>query len=478
MKIKHINLLVLKPLFLCFALLQTVSCWDGLNDMLEEGGSPSAIIFTQSSLTSGGMTINWTDPASVTGYDHILVIYTPGDSVTLNKGVTIFNISGLSSSTEYTVTVQAIGKENIVKAQSSFKVTPSNTYILSFVYNAGDLNNIRFPYLGYYYILMNDINLNSYANWEPIGTSGTPFSGIFEGQGHNISKLTVNSASKPIGLFGYISAGTVKNTRVSGTVQGTTDDSQIGGLVGYNNGGVIKNSSASVAVSGTATTFGSSIGVIAGYNTGSISYCSAAGTAFESRVATTALSSQFNIGGVAGYNTGNITYCSSSATVTADQNSTGLGGLAGLSSGLISRCYSIGAVTGGFNYIGGFVGMINDGSVSNCYAFGKVSGGTLDTGGFVGLHYSGTVQNCYAIGSVGGSGNVGGFSGLTNTGTYTACYYNSQTTGQSDDTGKGFPRTTNQMKLADTYSGWDFTAVWGISSGINGGYPYLRDVAP
>jgi hypothetical protein len=134
--------------------------------------------------------------------------------------------------------------------------------------------------------------------------------------------------------------------------------------------------------------------------------------------------------------------------------------------------------------VGGLTGR-NLGTIKNSYSTGSVSGTNqagVETGGLVGLNDStAEIDNCYAVGHVSGGVEVGGLVG-SNSGTCTASYYDSQTTGQSDDTGKGVPRTTNQMKLIDTsvttYSGWDFTTVWGISSGINGGYPYLRAVAP
>ncbi len=418
MKIKHINLLVLKPLFLCFALLQTVSCWDGLNDMLEEGESPSAITFTQSSLTSGGMSINWTDPASVTGYDHVLVTYTPGSSFILNKGVTTFNVSGLSSSTEYTVTVQAIGKENIVKAQSSFKVTPSGAYTLSFIYTAADLDSVR-SNLGYYYLVMNDIDLSGYPNWIPIGTADPSppdsFTGVFDCQNHRINSMTINRNQGLLGLFGRVD-GVVKNCMISGSITGTLSGSYIGGIVGE-----------------TLTD-------------------------------------------------GAIINCCGMVFITATGANSRLGGIVGCCSNpsnVVSSCYATGKVvaSGATSNAGGLAGL-NQGTISNSYATGSVSG-TYETGGLVGANYNAAaiINNCYAVGQVSGGTLIGGLVG-SNSGTCTASYYDSQTTGQSDDTGKGFPRTTNQMKLADTYSGWDFTAVWGISSVINGGYPYLRDVAP
>jgi hypothetical protein len=450
MKIKHIKLLILKPLFFCFVLLQAVSCWDGLNDMLEEGGSPSAITFIQSSLTSGGMTINWTDPASVTGYDHILVTYTSGSSVTLSKGVTSFSVSGLVSSTEYTVTVQAIGKEDIIKAQSSFKVTPSGTFTLRFIYTAADLDSVR-SNLGVddYYVVMNDIDLSGYANWDPIGT----FSGILDCQNYRLSNMTINRNEGLLGLFERVD-GIVKNCIISGSITGATPSSYMGGIAGeILTAGKIINCCSTVSITAAGT--GSRLGGIAG-----------------------------NILG-----TGEIRNCSAKGDITSTGGTSFPGGLVGFcsaSTNVVINCYATGKVVaiGDQSSVGGLTGR-NLGTIKNSYSTGSVSGTNqvgVETGGLVGLNDStAEIDNCYAVGYVTGGVEVGGLVGSNAGVTPTACYYDSQTTGQSD-TGKGDPRTTNQMKLIDTsvttYSGWDFTTVWGISSGINGGYPYLRSVAP
>ncbi len=76
------------------------------------------------------------------------------------------------------------------------------------IYTAEDLNNIRNDLDGKY-ILMNDIDLSEYENWEPIGVSGAPFTGQFNGNNHKVSSMIINreyNGSENIyyGLFGYI----------------------------------------------------------------------------------------------------------------------------------------------------------------------------------------------------------------------------------------------------------------------------------
>ena len=106
------------------------------------------------------------------------------------------------------------------------------------------------------YILANDIDCSETINWngglgfEPIGDGTNKFTGTFDGQGHTISDLYINSnAESDVGLFGYIDTGAsisnvgLVNVDISG-------DDYVGGLVGYNFEGTITNSYATGNVNG------------------------------------------------------------------------------------------------------------------------------------------------------------------------------------------------------------------------------------
>ena len=52
----------------------------------------------------------------------------------------------------------------------------------------------------------------------PIGTSGHPFSGHFEGWGHTISGLSIDAGSSDYqGLFGYVDGGSIHDVAVTGS---------------------------------------------------------------------------------------------------------------------------------------------------------------------------------------------------------------------------------------------------------------------
>nr|MBL6467802.1 hypothetical protein [Prevotellamassilia sp.] len=53
------------------------------------------------------------------------------------------------------------------------------------------------------------------ANWNPIGGEN-PFKGIFDGNGHTVSDLYINSSGNNLGLFGYVDGAEIKNVTVQG----------------------------------------------------------------------------------------------------------------------------------------------------------------------------------------------------------------------------------------------------------------------
>ena len=168
-------------------------------------------------------------------------------------------------------------------------------------------------YSGETILLANDIQLSTVeyplANHTPIGVSGSPFLGTFDGQGHKITNLQVN-AGYYAGLFGYIgTGGVVKNLTVTSIEVRTDKEDEdytycfVGAIAGYNRGTIVGCANRGVAVYGNVSS--AYVGGIAGENTGSIQNCYNLG-----RVYTT--SSNNNIlGGIAGENasSGTIRNC-------------------------------------------------------------------------------------------------------------------------------------------------------------------------
>ena len=198
-------------------------------------------------------------------------------------------------------------------------------------------------------------NGTSFRSWTPIGYTDNAYTGIFDGNGKTISGLYFNSATDNVGLFGYISNGTIKNVGVVDSY--LWGRIHVGGVCGYNDQGTMENC----------------------YNKGTVS---GAGD---------------HVGGVCGDNRGTISNCYNTGAVRGDIK--GSGGVCGSNSGTITNCYNIGAVSGNGNNcsVGGVCG-VNFGTIANCYSTGTVSrnGNNCSVGGVCGDNLNGgTIKNCY-----------------------------------------------------------------------------------
>lgn len=294
-----------------------------------------------------------------------------------------------------------------------------------------------------------NIDASSTSGWSggfsPIGNSETYFMGSYDGQGHTIIGLYINSNSPYVGFIGVAVSSSVSNL----------------GLLNVN------------ITTGTATT---NTGGLAGVNTGTINSCGTSGTVSGGAGSI--------VGALVGQNQGGaITYSYSNATINCSED----GGLVAenTSGATISKCRFGGSVngTGSADY-GGIAGYASGGGISNCYSTGSVTGGTESeyVGGLVGEDVSENISNCYSAGLVTGSGYVGGLVGNKEAGPSVGnSFWDKQTSGQGSSSG-GTGETTLSMKTESIFTdaGWDFTAVtgvWSISGGINNGYPTLQGLA-
>ncbi|NCB52630.1 MAG: hypothetical protein EOM54_12245 [Clostridia bacterium] len=289
-------------------------------------------------------------------------------------------------------------------------------------------------------LVMNE-NASNYANWgtdypfntwAPIGSETYNFGGVFDGDGHTVSGLYINTTSTYRGLFGYINGSGVMVKNVSVIDSYIKGGSYTAGVVGVNNGGTVQNC----------------------YNTGIVS-------------------GDTTVGGVVGYNSGTVSYCYNANSVGGSGFT---GGVTGNNSGMVSYCYNFGGVNSSGSQAGGVVGInLNSGTVQYCYNTGSVINTNTKTGGVTGSN-AGTTQYCYSAGNVKGLseylGSVAGY----NTGTVTGCYYDKQMcqTGGidgSDVSGSNSARgkLTSEMMVSATFSGWGST-IWNFTSNL---YPML-----
>jgi hypothetical protein len=278
------------------------------------------------------------------------------------------------------------------------------------------------------------------------------FLGVFDGNGHTISHLTISGDSY-LGLFGQLGPGAIiSNLALEAVnVKGIGDNvyetgNYVGGLVGHNKDGSITSS----------------------YITGSVN-----GNRY--------------VGGLVGRNDGSINTSFSIGTVTGDRY---VGGLVGWNyGGGINTSFSMGTVTGD-RYVGGLVGWNYGGGITNSYSSGEVTGNDC-VGGLVGRNDD-IITTSYSTGTVNNdSWSVGGLVGV-NLGDITSSFWDIETSNQTTSDG-GTGLTTVEMQTTSTFldAGWDFvneTAngpndIWTICEGR--GYPrlwwetlYVDDDAP
>lgn len=154
------------------------------------------------------------------------------------------------------------------------------------IYTAEDLTNIRNNLSGKY-VLMNDIDLSTCENWEPIGTKDDPFIGLFDGNDYSIKNLKINSEHNAkgtyyFGLFGYLVSNvensviknvSIENAKINVKYTGSeTGKCNVGILAGYEN----YDSILSCAVSGEIKVenfYSSEVGGIVGRGAWSVFEC-------------------------------------------------------------------------------------------------------------------------------------------------------------------------------------------------------------
>ncbi len=241
---------------------------------------------------------------------------------------------------------------------------------------------------------------NAVVGHEPIGTQDTPFTGTFDGQGHNIEGLYVNRASfmvKP-GLFGYCENLSAQGETVIRDLDlinvEIVGPSNAGAVCGIAEGGVEINN---VTVTGRVEQYQECL------NGGS----PAGGIANNLRAYVADGSEYYP----------EIIDCDADVTVTGIGPNGGLVGL--LDGGVVKDSYSEGDVTATDSSVGlagGLVGNLrkdtySQAKVSDSYAMGGVTG-EVASGGLVGIAQTSTIENSYATGSVADTT----FSGMTTSG--------------------------------------------------------------
>ena len=229
---------------------------------------------------------------------------------------------------------------------------------------ASQLDSVRY-FLDKYFILNNNIDLKDFidlnggvAGWLPIGDYTSPFEGNFNGAGHIITGLWLNTTNDDAGLFGSISNAAIYDLGVELDAKGITSAATtVGGLVGNNSASATLNN---CYVAGTGTVKGDSF-----------------------------------VGALAGGNTNYATIANCYATVNVTGNSY-VGGLVGINDqSFVANCYATGKVgEAGANKVGGLVGTNSAGAIlANCVAANDSVLGASDVNRIAGSNSASLTHN-------------------------------------------------------------------------------------
>lgn len=228
--------------------------------------------------------------------------------------------------------------------------TESDPYL---IFYADQLTQVR-NYLGkdgVYFKLMADIDLGDWLNdnspsegWQPIGVEGARFKGIFDGDGHTISNISIKRASTDnVGFFGYTDGATIKNLTIKGDITG---QNSVGGVVGAGLNTTITGVHYVGKVTGAEN-----VGGLIGWLTSSsnLKDCSLQGDVKGTK----------DVGGIVGgttdlRNTHSKLQCNGTVTATGDNCGGIFGSLAGIDIEL-KEC-TTNATIQGHDYVGGIIG--------------------------------------------------------------------------------------------------------------------------
>ncbi len=268
------------------------------------------------------------------------------------------------------------------------------------------------------YELLGDVDLSSYANWQPI----SDFTSAFKGNNYTIYNLRIDRRNQSrVGLFGTISGRSTKIDYVNLSNVNIHGQDRVAGLAGVSNG-EITNSSVSGHISG-----------------------------------------RFRIGGIVGNTNSGSSIINSHADVNV-RGTAGVGALVGIGNGLITNSYGDGTVVG-TNNVGGLAGQFGNNSIINSYSTADVNG-DAGVGGISGVTSNGVAKiiNTYAIGRIVGEDRGGIVATNIGSLTITNSYSNSDVNpdipmslGGEAKTGTELRAATAGSRAGDIYFEWQGT---------------------
>ena len=412
---------------------------------------------------------SWTEASIETGTELTLTV--KAEEVSIKKSFTVEKSVNLAGGHLNIIQLNAENWNTVLEGAG----TESDPYRLSATRDLLAMKAALVKGQMTYFKLMNDIDMSSIENWDPLNPDEPYDLGIvFDGGGHSLKNLKskgqvyssffgvlygkcynvkfvdaeiVSASNSGAGIIGgYIGTknipAIVSGVEASGTVTCNGKGQSVGGLGGNAREATIENCTVNVTVSNpmgdgsnrTATggivgkTIDSAVkikncivrgvveitkGINNTYTGGIVGWQSAAGAEITGcEVYATVKSAGERVGGIVGhYQGGTLSGCKFYGKVNAATQYAG--GIAGISSGVasIKSCMVSGEIEG-VNNCGGIIGKNeNKLTVEDCIFSGKLKG-IQRLGGIVGdLFSSSSVKRCFVSGAVDGWGCIGGIVG-------------------------------------------------------------------
>ena len=230
--------------------------------------------------------------------------------------------------------------------------------------------------------LTDDLDLSG-ETWTPIETKEHPFNGVFNGNGHKISNLTIDNTTTNQGLFGY-NIGIIKSIGVEGeTIELKEGTKVIAGIIAGCNEGLIESCYNKAEITSENIY---NLGGIVGYNKkgGKVNKCYNEGKITGKSEKSESSSA---CGGICGGSSSETTimscYNSGELDLSADCNNFMVGGIAGYCKGDLDSCYNRANISVEnateeslvWQAVGGINGQAETGSITRCYNIGNISVG-------------------------------------------------------------------------------------------------------
>lgn len=262
------------------------------------------------------------------------------------------------------------------------------------------------------------------------GLPDSPFTGVFDGNGHTVSNLTVDvNDMDSVGLFRFVDdpCSQIVNVKlVDPCIMAAGKSHYTAALVGYMKNGIVERCS-----------------VIGGHING-----------------------YHDVGAIVGYCLlSDVNQCHAVCEIEGDNS---VGGIAGTvrANSEIHASWFAGTISESAQ-AGGICGR-NYGTIRNCYAEATLNNSQF-VGGLVGRNW-GLVFHCFSAGHVFDSNFVGGLVENNSGGMVMSSYWDISTSQIFTSSG-GLPRTTEQLQDPNTFICWGSDPVWVIEVAVD--YPRL-----